>query len=204
MSLLEPKTTNIENTQPPSKTLRDPRDYKGPRKSFTRPPKVQSEFKEKVILIRKINRIATGGRILRFSAAVAIGNGKGVVGFGIAKANEVPDAIKKAIDDAHKHLTTIAITKTNNSIFHEIIGTYCASKILLKPAKEGIGIKAGGAARDILELAGIHNIYSKSLGSNNKINLARATIKGLAAIKAAEYFLANNDKKIFPNKRINS
>lgn len=176
---------------------------RGPRKNFERKPKPVSEFIEKVIWIRKINKVTTGGRRLRFSATVAIGNGKGIVGLGISKANEVPDAIKKAIEAAHKNLTTITITANNNSIVHETTGKYCGSQILLKPAKEGIGIKAGGAARDILELAGIHNIYSKAFRSKNKINLARATIDGLTAVKPAAYFTKNNDKKTTIAKRTN-
>lgn len=164
-----------------------------PRKNFERKPKTASEFTEKVISVRKINKVTTGGRKLRFSTTVAVGNGKGVVGVGIAKANEVPDAIKKAIEAAYKNLVTITIDKNNNSIIHEVIGKYCGSLILLKPAKEGIGIKAGGSARDILELAGIRNIYSKAFRSKNKINLARATIQGLAAVKPAEYFVKNKN-----------
>lgn len=149
--------------------------------------KEQSDFSEKVIWIRRINKVTTGGRRLRFSAAVVVGNKKGTVGLGVAKANEVNDAIKKAIAAAHKNLKQIAINK-NHSIYHHGMGNYCASKILLKPAKEGIGVKAGGSARDVIELAGIQNIYSKSLGSNNKINLARATIDGLSALKSEDYF----------------
>ncbi|WP_374047452.1 30S ribosomal protein S5 [Spiroplasma sp. AdecLV25b] len=186
----------------PNRNNRDNKE-RGSRKSFERKPKPVSEFTEKVIWIRKINKVTTGGRRLRFSATVAIGNGKGVVGLGISKANEVPDAIKKAIEAAHKNLTTITITANNNSIVHEVTGKYCGSQILLKPAKEGIGIKAGGAARDILELAGIHNIYSKAFRSKNKINLARATIDGLAAVKPAAYFAKNNDKKTTIAKRTN-
>lgn len=187
-----------------SKNNRDSKDNKDPRgarKPFERKPKAPSEYNEKVIWIRKITKATTGGRRLRFSAAVAIGNGKGTVGLGLAKANEVPDAIRKAIEAAHKNLTTIIITKNNSSIVHEIKGKYCGSEILLKPAKEGIGIKAGGSARDILELAGIHNIYSKAFRSKNKINLARATIEGLIAIKPAAYFIKNNDKKAVIAKR---
>lgn len=159
-----------------------------------RKPKEQSEFQEKVIWIRRINKVTTGGRRLRFSAAVVVGNKKGTVGLGVAKANEVNDAIKKAIAAAHKNLKQVAINK-DNSIYHHGMGTYCASKILLKPAKEGIGVKAGGSARDVVELAGIQNIYSKSLGSNNKINLARATINGLSSLKSAEFFQNKNIKK---------
>ena len=197
----ENKIRNANSSQ--SRNNHEKKEIKNrePRKNFERKPKVPSEFIEKIIWIRKINKVTTGGRRLRFSAAVAVGNGKGTVGFGIAKANEVPDAIKKAIEAAHKNLTVITITKNNSSIVHEVKGKYCASEILLKPAKEGIGIKAGGAARDILELVGIHNIYSKALGSRNKINLARATIQGLGNVKPAEYFIRN--KNSATNKRSN-
>lgn len=153
-----------------------------------RKTKEQSEFTEKVIWIRRINKVTTGGRRLRFSAAVVVGNKKGTVGLGVAKANEVNDAIKKAIAAAHKEFKKIEINNKNHSVYHHGIGTYCASKILLHPAKEGIGIKAGGSARDVIELAGIQNIFSKSLGSNNKINLARATIEGLSSLKSEEFF----------------
>lgn len=152
-----------------------------------RKPKEQSEFLEKVIWIRRINKVTTGGRRLRFSAAVVIGNKKGTVGLGVAKANEVNDAIKKGIAAAHKNLKQVAINE-NSSIYHHGIGHYGASNIILKPAKEGIGVKAGGSARDVIELAGIQNIYSKSLGSNNKINLARATIQGLSSLKSEDFF----------------
>lgn len=164
-----------------------------PRQDF-RKPKEQSDFQEKVIWIRRINKVTTGGRRLRFSAAVVVGNKKGTVGLGVAKANEVNDAIKKAVAAAHKNLKQVAINK-DFSIYHHGMGTYGASKILLKPAKEGIGVKAGGSARDVVELAGIQNIYSKSLGSNNKINLARATIAGLSSLKSAEFFQTKNLKK---------
>lgn len=157
------------------------------RKDFKRTPKEPSDFSEKVIWIRRINKVTTGGRRLRFSATVIVGNKKGTVGIGISKANEVSEAIKKAVADAHKNLKHIELTK-EFSILHDVVGKYCSSQILLKPAKEGIGVKAGGAARDIMELAGIQNIYSKSLGSNNKINLARATIEGLSSLKTAQYF----------------
>lgn len=152
-----------------------------------RKPKEQSEFIEKVIWIRRINKVTTGGRRLRFSAAVVIGNKKGTVGLGVAKANEVNDAIKKGIAAAHKNLKQVTINQ-NSSIYHHGIGHYGASNIILKPAKEGIGVKAGGSARDVIELAGIQNIYSKSLGSNNKINLARATIQGLSSLKSEDFF----------------
>lgn len=196
----ENKFRNVKSSQPKNNHDKKENKLREPRKNFERKPKTPSEFVEKVIWIRKINKVTTGGRRLRFSAAVAIGNGKGVVGLGIAKANEVPDAIKKAIEAAHKNLTTIIMTKGNNSIVHEVRGKYCGSEILLKPAKEGIGIKAGGSARDILELAGIHNIYSKAFRSKNKINLARATITGLNSVKPAEYFVKN---KNFAAKRSN-
>lgn len=189
----ENKFRNANLSQPKNNHDKKENKLREPRKNFERKPKTPSEFIEKVIWIRKINKVTTGGRRLRFSAAVAIGNGKGVVGLGISKANEVPDAIKKAIEAAHKNLTTITITKSNNSIVHEVKGKYCGSEILLKPAKEGIGIKAGGSARDILELAGIHNIYSKAFRSRNKINLARATIAGLSNVKPTEYFIKNKN-----------
>lgn len=189
----ENKPRNANSSQPRNNHDKKENKLREPRKNFERKPKTPSEFIEKVIWIRKINKVTTGGRRLRFSAAVVIGNGKGVVGLGISKDNEVPNAIKKAIEAAHKNLIPITITKNNNSIVHEVKGKYCGSVILLKPAKEGIGIKAGGSARDVLELAGIHNIYSKAFRSRNKINLARATIAGLSSVKPAEYFIKNKN-----------
>lgn len=139
---------------------------------------VLTNFEEKIVNIKRISKTTKGGRVMRFSALVIIGDKKGVVGFGMGKSNEVPDAIKKAIKNANNNLFTIKMNK-KGTVFHEVIGKNGASKILLKPAPIGKGIVAGGAARAVVELAGFQDIYTKSLGSNCPINVIRATINGL-------------------------
>lgn len=139
---------------------------------------VLTNFEEKIVNIKRISKTTKGGRVMRFSALVIIGDKKGVIGFGMGKSNEVPDAIKKAIKNANNNLFTIKMNK-KGTVFHEVIGKHGASKILLKPAPIGKGIVAGGAARAVVELAGFQDIYTKSLGSNCPINVIRATINGL-------------------------
>lgn len=146
--------------------------------------KEPKEFKEVVLQIDRVTRVTKGGRQLRFRATVAIGNKKGKVGIGIGKSNEVATAIQKAIQKAKKGLITVNTDKT--SIPHQIKVKFKASRILLLPASEGTGVKAGGAVRQIIELAGIKDILSKSYGSNNKLNTAQATIKGLQMLKKVE------------------
>ncbi len=142
----------------------------------------REEFEEVVVNISRVTKVVKGGRRFRFSALVVVGDKKGHVGYGIGKAKEVPDAIKKAIDNAFKNITTVNIKGT--TIAHDIEHKYNASKILLKPASQGTGVIAGGAARPVLELAGIKDILTKSLGSNNPATLVRATIEALERIKA--------------------
>lgn len=141
----------------------------------------REEFEEVVVNIGRVTKVVKGGRRFRFNALVVVGNKDGVVGFGLGKAKEVPDAIKKAIDDAFKNLITVNIKGT--TIAHDINEKYNASKILLRPASEGTGVIAGGAARPVIELAGIKDILTKSLGSNNPYNVVRATINALTRIK---------------------
>ncbi len=141
----------------------------------------REEFEEVVVNISRVTKVVKGGRRFRFSALVVVGDRKGHVGYGIGKAKEVPDAIKKAIDNAFKNITTVNIKGT--TIAHDIEHKYNASKILLKPASQGTGVIAGGAARPVLELAGIKDILTKSLGSNNPATLVRATIEALERIK---------------------
>ncbi|BCD59509.1 MULTISPECIES: 30S ribosomal protein S5 [unclassified Nitratiruptor] len=141
----------------------------------------REEFEEVVVNISRVTKVVKGGRRFRFSALVVVGDKKGHVGYGIGKAKEVPDAIKKAIDNAFKNITTVHIKGT--TIAHDIEHKYNASKILLKPASQGTGVIAGGAARPVLELAGIQDILTKSLGSNNPATLVRATIEALERIK---------------------
>jgi len=142
----------------------------------------REEFEEVVVNISRVTKVVKGGRRFRFSALVVVGDKKGHVGYGIGKAKEVPDAIKKAIDNAFKNITTVNIKGT--TIAHDIEHKYNASKILLKPASPGTGVIAGGAARPVLELAGVKDILTKSLGSNNPATLVRATIEALERIKA--------------------
>ena len=141
----------------------------------------REDFEEAIVKIGRVTKVVKGGRRFRFTALVVVGDKKGTVGFGTGKAKEVPDAIKKALDDAFKSLVTVKIHGT--TINHDIEHKYNASKILLKPASEGTGLIAGGAARPVLELVGVKDIIAKSLGSNNPNNLVQATVEALAMIK---------------------
>lgn len=151
------------------------------------------DLKEKVVAINRVAKVVKGGRTFRFSALVVVGDGEGHVGVGNGKAAEVPDAIKKAIDDAKKNLVEVPIVET--TIPHEIIGSFGAGKVLLKPATEGTGLLSGGATRAVLELAGYKNIRTKNLGSNNPRNAVYATIKALSDLRTVEQVAALRGKK---------
>ena len=152
------------------------------------------DLKEKVVTINRVAKVVKGGRTFRFSALVVVGDEQGHVGVGNGKAAEVPDAIKKAIDDAKKNLIEVAIVDT--TIPHEIIGHYGAGKVLLKPAAEGTGLISGGSVRPVLELAGYKNIRTKNLGSNNPRNAVYATFKALESLKTAEQVANLRGKKV--------
>ena len=145
----------------------------------------QKEFEEQVIEVKSVVKVNKGGRQRRFSACVVIGDRKGRVGLGIGKANEVPDAIKKAIQAAQKSVVKIPLVD-GRTIQHQVTGVNGAAKVLLLPASAGTGVIAGGAVRAVLELAGVHDILSKSLGSRTKLNMATATINALKQVKSVE------------------
>ena len=143
------------------------------------------ELTEKVVSIKRVTKVVKGGRNFRFTALVVVGDGQGHVGAGLGKAAEIPEAIRKGKEDAAKNLVTVALDE-NNSVTHDFLGKFGSATVLLKKAPEGTGIIAGGPARSVCELAGIKNIRTKSLGSNNKQNVVLATIAGLKALKKPE------------------
>ena len=151
------------------------------------------ELTERVVAINRVSKTVKGGRIFKFAALVVVGDGNGIVGFGLGKSGEVPDAIRKGKEDAIKNLVSVALDE-NASITHDFIGTFGSAEVLLKRAPEGTGIIAGGPARIVCELAGIKNIRTKSLGSNNKQNVVLAAIAGLSQLKTPEEVASNRGK----------
>ena len=147
-------------------------------------PNTLGDLKEKVVFINRVTKVVKGGRNFRFSALVVVGDENGHVGVGMGKSIEIPEAIKKGIEDAKKNLVEVAIV--GNTVPHEIHGKFGTADVLIMPAKEGTGVIAGGPARAVLELAGLKDVRAKSLGSNNPNNMVNATINGLASLRTAE------------------
>ena len=143
-----------------------------------------SEFKDRLVAVNRVSKTVKGGRNMRFSALVVVGDEKGRVGAGMGKAAEIPEAIRKATDDAKKHLINVPIEGT--TVPHDTVGYYSTAKVVLLPAPEGTGVIAGGAARAVLEMAGIRDIRTKSYGTNNPINMVKATIEALRKLRSAE------------------
>lgn len=152
------------------------------------------ELAEKVVAINRVSKTVKGGRIMKFSALVVVGDGNGTVGFGLGKSGEVPDAIRKGIEDAKKNLIKVALKGT--TIPHEIIGKFGAGEVLMKPAPKGTGVIAGGAVRDVMEVAGIRDVRTKCIRSNNPCNVVSATMQGLLSLRDAEQVAAMRGKTV--------
>lgn len=152
------------------------------------------ELSERVVAINRVSKTVKGGRVLKFSALVVVGDGNGIVGFGMGKSGEVPDAIRKGIEDAKKNLVRIPLRGT--TIPHEIIGKYGAGRVLMKPAAPGTGVIAGGTVRAVVEMAGIKDIRAKSLRSNNPCNVVRATVQGLINCTSAQEVAGKRGKSV--------
>ena len=152
------------------------------------------ELVEKPVAINRVSKTVKGGRIMKFSALMVVGDGNGVVGFGIGKSSEVPDAIRKGIEDAKKNLIRIPLKGT--TIPHDVVGIYGAGRVLLRPAAAGTGVIAGGPVRAVIEAAGIKDIRTKSLRSNNPCNVVRATFNGLRSLKSADEVAAKRGKTV--------
>ena len=147
-------------------------------------PANSGDLQEKLVVVNRVSKTVKGGRIARFAAIMIVGDGNGHVGYGLGKAAEVPEAIRKGIEDAKKNMITVSLKGT--TIPHEVTGVYGAGKVLLKPASEGTGLIAGGTARKVLEMAGVRDVRAKCLRSNNPVNVVKATFEGLKALRTAE------------------
>ncbi len=186
----EEKTEKAE--RPVRKNDNKKNNNRRPRKTFDKP---KSDLEDKVIAINRVTKVVKGGRQFRFAATVVVGNRKGKVGIGLGKAKEMPDAVKKATQAASKNLINVELID-NRTISHEIIVKEGAVRVMLKPAAEGTGVKAGGPVRDVLELAGVKDVLSKSLGSSTKVNMARATLNALKLQKSPSHVAALRGKTV--------
>ena len=186
----EVKKTEVSENKTRKFDIRRPRNNNRPNNN--RP---KSDMEDKVIEIRRVTKVVKGGRQFRFAATVVVGNRKGLVGLGTGKAKEMPDAVKKATEAAKKNVIKVDLID-NRTISHDITVKEGAVRVMLKPAVEGTGVKAGGPVRDVLELAGVKDVLSKSLGSSTKINAARATLNALKAQKSPAHVAYLRDKKV--------
>lgn len=187
------KVEEVKSTDKVERTERKPRQSREKRQPRqARQPKL---YEEEVISIGRVTKVTKGGRHMRFSAVVVVGDRKGKVGLGTGKSNEVPDAIKKACQAATKNIVKVSIVE-ERTIPHEAIGVCGASKVMLKPANKGTGVKAGGPVRSVLEMAGVKDILSKSLGSSTKVNMAYATLEALKSQRTAEEVARLRGKKV--------
>ena len=152
------------------------------------------DLKENLVVINRVSKTVKGGRIARFTAVMVVGDENGHVGYGLGKAAEVPDAIKKAIEDAKKNVIKVSMRGT--TIPHEVLGMYCSGRVLLKPAAPGTGVIAGGAVRAVLDMAGIKDIRTKCLRSNNPVNVVKATFEGLRSLRTAEQVAKMRGKSV--------
>lgn len=156
--------------------------------------KQESDLQENVVFINRVAKVVKGGRRFSFAAVVVVGDGKGRVGAGLGKAAEVPEAIRKGVEDAKKNMINVALK--NGTIPHESLGIYGAGKVIMRPAAEGTGIKAGGPVRAVLALAGVRNVLTKSLGSSNPINMVKATLDGMAKLENVQTVAALRGKAV--------